>query len=616
LRRWTSTRNSRKSRQPVTWCSFLFASAAFLFDIMLFDTLVETYNKLESTTKRLEMTDILTDLLRISEPDEIDKIIYMTQGKIHPDWKGEPEIGMAEKMVVETLIRVTGLKKAKVTSLVQNLGDIGLAAEEAMTKKTQSGFFKRQLSVADVYKGLDNIARKEGTGSSKNKMDALGSLLADSSPLGAKYLSRMVEGKLRLGIGDMTILDALAQAFTGSKDTRPALERAFNTSSDLGAVAVTLSVEGINGIMNFKVRVGSPIRVMAAQRLSNAAEIIEKLGGHCSAEYKLDGERFQIHKNGDEVNIFSRRLENITHMYPDAVKLTRERIKADQAIFEGEAVAYNPDTGEDQAFQILMQRRRKYKIKEMMAKIPVRVYLFDCLFDGEDLTLKPYPYRIERLEAICDPTDDFKPVERLLTSDAEELENFFEQSIAEGTEGLIVKSTTDESVYRAGARSWLWVKLKRSYQSKMDDHVDLAVVGAFFGRGRRAGWYGALLVAAYDPVDEKYKTVCKVGTGFSDEVLAAMPERLDQYKSESKPSNVESLLEAEVWFEPAVVMEVLGDEITASPMHLAAFDKVRKGAGLAIRFPRFTRWRDDKSAAEVTTVGEILGMYNSQLKTL
>jgi DNA ligase-1 len=587
-----------------------------MFDIMHFDALVETYNKLESTTKRLEMTDILTDLFKISEPDEIDKIIYMTQGKIHPDWKGEPEIGMAEKMVVETLIRVTGLKKARVTSLVQNLGDIGLAAEEAMSKKTQSGFFKRELSISDVYKGLDSIARKEGTGSSKAKMDALGSLLADSSPLGARYLSRMVEGKLRLGIGDMTILDALAQAFTGSKDARPKLERAFNISSDLGAVAVTLSTEGMDGILNFKVKVGSPIRVMAAQRLSDAEEVIEKLGGHCSAEYKLDGERFQIHKDGDEVNIFSRRLENITYMYPDAVKLTLEQITVDQAIFEGEGVAYNPDTGDDLTFQTLMQRRRKYKIEEMMAKIPVRVYLFDCLFDGEDLTEKPYPYRIQRLAAICDPIEDFKPVERLETSDPEELDKFFQQSIADGTEGLIVKSTTDESIYRAGARSWLWVKLKRSYQSKMEDHVDLAVVGAFYGRGRRAGWYGALIVAAYDPVDEKFKTVCKVGTGFTDEVLEAMPERLDHYKSESKPSNVESLLEADVWFEPEVVMEVLGDEITASPLHMAAFDEVRKGAGLAIRFPRFTRWRDDKSAAETTQVGEILDMYNSQLKTL
>ena len=583
---------------------------------MLFDTLVETYNKLESTTKRLEMTDILTDLFKIADSGNIDKIIYMTQGKIHPDWKGEPEIGMAEKMVKETLIRVTGLKKAKVESLVQNLGDIGLAAEEAMANKTQSGFFSRQLTVVDIYNGLDNIAKRQGTGSSKQKMDLLGSLMTNSSPMGARYLSRMVEGKLRLGIGDMTILDALAQAFTGSKDKRPELERAYNLSSDLGAVAIALVDDGLDGILNFKIRAGAPIRVMAAQRLSNAEEIIEKLGGHCSAEYKLDGERFQIHKDGDVVNIFSRRLENITHMYPDAVKLTIEHIKVDQAIIEGEAVAYNPDNGDDMPFQTLMQRRRKYKIEEMMAKIPVRVYLFDCLYDGEDLTLKPYPHRIERLDTITDPTDEFKPVERLETSDPEELDRFFQQSLAEGTEGLIVKSTSDESIYRAGARSWLWVKLKRSYQSKMQDHVDLAVVGAFYGRGRRAGNYGALLVAAYDPSDDKFKTVCKVGTGFTDENLEEMPARLDQYQVDVKPANVDSLLEAEVWFDPIVVMEVLGDEITASPLHLAAFGEIRKDAGLAIRFPRFTRWREDKSADEVTQVGEILDMYNAQLKTL
>lgn len=583
---------------------------------MLFDTLVETYSKLESTTKRLEMTDILTELFKIADSGNIDKIIYMTQGKIHPDWKGQPEIGMAEKMVKEALIRVTGLKKAKVESLVQTLGDIGLAAEEAMSKKTQSGFFSKQLSVTDIYNGLDNIARRSGTGSSRQKMDLLGSLLVDSSPLGARYLSRMVEGKLRMGIGDMTILDALAQAFTGSKEKRPELERAYNLSSDLGAVAIALVDHGLDGILNFKIKAGAPIRVMAAQRLSNAEEIIEKLGGHCSAEYKLDGERFQIHKDGDVINIFSRRLENITHMYPDAVKLTIERINVDKAIIEGEAVAYNPDTGEDMPFQTLMKRRRKHKIEEMMAKIPIRVYLFDCLYDGEDLTLKPYPYRIERLDAITDATDDFKPVERLETNDPEELEDFFQQSLADGTEGLIVKSTSDDSIYRAGARSWLWVKLKRSYQSKMQDHVDLAVVGAFYGRGRRAGSYGALLVAAYDPSDDKYKTVCKVGTGFTDENLAEMPARLDQYRVESKPGNVDSLLEAEVWFDPVVVMEVLGDEITASPLHLAAFGEIRKDAGLAIRFPRFTRWREDKSVEEVTRVGEILDMYNAQLKTL
>jgi DNA ligase-1 len=583
---------------------------------MLFDNLVQTYKKLEAITGRIEMTDILADLFIEATSEEIDKIIYLTQGKIHPDWKGEPEIGMAEKMVVETLTLVTGLKKSNVEEMVKKYGDIGLASEEAMKKKKQSGLYKKDLTVTDVYRGLDEIAKYEGTGSSKRKMDSLGGLLADASPLGARYLSRMVEGKLRLGIGDMTILDALSQAYTGTKAARPTLERAYNLSSDLGAVAVTLINEGLDGVENFKVRVGSPIRVMAAQRLSNAEEVIEKLDGKCSAEFKLDGERFQIHKNIHNIQIFSRRLENITKMYPDVVEMTRSQVSAKEAIIEGEAVAYDPDTGDDLPFQILMQRRRKYKIEEMMKKIPVRVYLFDCLYDGEDLTLKPYPYRINRLENIVNEIDEYKLVKRLETCNPDELNKFFQLAISEGTEGLVVKSTAEDSVYRAGARSWLWVKLKRSYQSKMQDHVDLAVVGALYGRGRRAGSYGALLVAAYDDEDDMFKTVCKVGSGFTDENLEEMPDKLDMYRIDHKPINVESLMEPDVWFEPVIVIEVLGDEITLSPLHTAAFDEIRDGSGLAIRFPRFTRWRDDKSAYEATHVSEIVDMYNAQLKNI
>ena len=584
---------------------------------MLYDTLVDCYNRLESTTKRLEMTDILADLFKEATADEVEKIVYLTQGKIHPDWKGEPEIGMAEKMVVETLTKVSGLKKAKVERLVSELGDIGLAAEETLKGKTQGSFLQRSLTVSDVYNGLDKIAKREGQGSAKQKVDDLGSLLADASPLGARYIARTVVGKLRLGIGDMTMLDALSQAHTGSKEQRDVLERAYNLSSDLGLVARTLEEEGLDAIEGFHVRVGSPIRVMAAQRLSTAEEVVEKLEGRSSAEYKLDGERFQIHKKGENVTIFSRRLENITYMYPDAVQMTKTQITAEDAIIEGEAVAYDPDTGEDRPFQTLMQRRRKYGIEEMMEKIPVRVYLFDCLYaDGRDLTLEPYPERISVLESITEERDDYRLVERLVTSDPEELDRFFQQSIADGTEGLVVKSTGEDSVYRAGARSWLWVKLKRSYQSKMQDTVDLVVVGAFHGRGRRAGTYGALLVAAYDPEEDVYKTVCKVGSGFTDENLEQIPEMLEPHRLEHRHARVKSLMEAEVWFVPVVVLEVLGDEITLSPLHTAAFDEVREGSGLAIRFPRFTRWREDKSAEEATTVQEILDMYRSQLKTL
>jgi DNA ligase-1 len=573
---------------------------------MLYDTLVEFYARLEETTKRLEMTDILTELFKRSTPEEIDKIVYLTQGKIHPDWTGEPEIGMAEKMAVEAIVKVSGLKKERVESMLSGLGDIGLAAEEAVKDKKQSGFFAKQLTVTDIYEGLDGIARREGKGSAKQKTDALGGLMADSSPLGARYLARMVVGSLRLGVGDMTMLDALAQAYTGSKEARGDLERAYNLSSDLGLVARTLAGKGYEAIQDFHVRVGSPIRVMAAQRLSTAEEIVEKLGGMCSAEYKLDGERFQIHKKGGRVQIFSRRLENITSMYPDAVTMTRELVGAGDAIIEGEAVAYDPDTGDDQPFQTLMQRRRKYGVEEMMEKVPVRVYL----------TLEPYPKRISTLEEIVDQKDEFKLVQRLETGDPQEIDRFFQQAIADGTEGLVVKSTGPDSVYRAGARSWLWVKLKRSYQSKMQDTVDLVVVGAFHGRGRRAGSYGALLAAAYDQEADVFRTVCKVGSGFTDEKLGQIPGLFKPLEIPHRHARVDSLMEAEVWFEPERVMEVLGDEITASPLHTAAYGEVREGSGLAIRFPRFTRWREDKGAEEATTVQEIVDMYRSQLKTL
>jgi DNA ligase-1 len=584
---------------------------------MLYNTLVETYENIEATSKRLEMIDLLTDLFNVAKPDEIDKIIYLTQGKIHPDWTGRPEIGMAEKMVIESIVKVTGLKKTKVESLLRELGDIGLTAQESIEMKKQKSFFSKDLTVNEIYTGLDEIAQRSGAGSSKQKTNHLGSLLTDSSPLGARYLARMVVGKLRLGIGDMTILDALALAFTGDKKQREALERAYNLSSDLGLVAKTIAAKGLEGITNFNVNVGSPIRVMSAQRLSTAEEVIEKLNGQCSAEFKLDGERFQIHKKGEAVQIFSRRLENITHMYPDAVALTVAQIKAEEAIIEGEAVAMDPNSGENLPFQTLMQRRRKYKIEEMMNKIPVRIFLFDCLYvDGKDLTLSGYLRRIDALEKIIDPTERFKLVERLVTSDAKKLDAFFNKSISMGTEGLVVKSTSSESTYRAGARSWLWVKLKKSYQSKIQDHLDLVIVGAFFGRGRRAGKYGALLVAGYDPNTDTFKTVCRVGSGFSDENLEKIPKILEPYIIEEKPSRVESIIDAEVWFKPKIVIEVLGDELTLSPLHTAALDKINEGVGLAIRFPRFTRWREDKSVEDVTTVQEIIDMYRSQFRKI
>ena len=583
---------------------------------MLYSTLADYYERLESTTKRLEMTDILAELIGIAELDELEHLIYMTQGKIHPDWTGEPEIGMAERMAVETISKASGLKRADVEAVLAERGDIGLVAEDALKGKKQAMLGEKQLTVSDVYRTLDQIAKESGKGSSGKKMDRLVRAMVNVSPLEARYIARTVVGALRLGVGDMTILDALALAYTGTAKNRSQLERAYNLTSDLGNVARVLAEEGLEALGEVRIVLGKPIRMMLAQRLSTPEETIEKLGV-CSAEYKLDGERFQIHKDGDGIQIFSRRLENITAMYPDAVEMALAQVKARNAILEGEAVAIDAETGEMKPFQTLMQRRRKYRIDEMAQKFPIAVFLFECLYaDGVDLTLEPYTARRAKLQEIVDETERFKLVRALTTSEVPALVDYFEEAISGGTEGLVVKSTAEDSIYRAGARSWLWVKLKASYQSKMVDPVDLVVVGAFHGRGRRAGSYGALLMASYDPDEDRYMTVCKVGSGFTDEDLARIPDMLDKERVEGKPRNVDSLMEAEIWFNPKVVMEILGDEITLSPIHTSAFGRLREESGLAVRFPRFQRLREDKAAEDATTVEEIVDMYWAQSKTI
>ncbi len=583
---------------------------------MQYSALVETYARLEATTKRLEMTDILAELLQSASPDEIEKVMYLTQGKIHPDWTGEPEIGMAEKMVVDAISKASGQPKKSIERLLAETGDVGHSAEQSLMENKITMLGSRNLTVSDVYNTLDEISKKSGKGSSTKKIDRLVSLMVNTTPLGARYLARIVVSTLRLGIGDMTILDALSKAYTGTSKNRPILERAYNLTSDLGYVAKLLSEEGVEAVEKSHVVVGKPIRMMSAQRLSTAKEIIEKLG-ECSAEYKLDGERFQIHKKGEDVQIFSRRLENITAMYPDAVELTLKHVKSEEAILEGEGVAVDPKTGALKSFQTLMQRRRKYKIAEMMKKIPVAVFLFECLYvDGEDLTLKPYPIRRDKLLSIIDETDRFKPVNSLKTSDPARIQDYFEEALIDGTEGLLLKSISDESIYRAGARSWLWVKLKASYQSKMSDSLDLVIIGAFYGKGRRAGYYGALLGAVYDREDNMFRTICKVGSGFTDQDLTKLPELLNEKILEGKHPRVDSLMDADVWFSPGLVIEVLGDELTLSPIHTTAFDQLREKSGIAVRFPRFIRWRTDKSPEEATQVSEVVDMYKAQGKTV
>ena len=575
------------------------------------------YEQIENTTKRLEMTDYLVDLFKKTPKDLIDKVVYLTQGKIYPDFMGI-EIGMAEKLVIRAIARAAGRRIKELEEDFRKTGDLGETAQKFLEKKLQLTFAYKPLTVERVYKALDKIARASGAGSIDQKIALLAGILSDAEPKEAKYIVRTVTGKLRLGIADMTVLDALAIAYGGGKEARPLLERAYNVSSDLGQVAKVVAENGLEGLKNFKISVGKPIRPMLAERLSSPEEILEKLGGKCIAEYKYDGERVQAHKKGDEVFLFSRRLENITNQFPDAVELVKSHIKPFSAIIEAECVSVDPETGEMRPFQELMHRRRKHDIRKAIEEYPVSLFIFDVLYvDGRDLTLEEYPVRHKILEEIVDETDRVQIAKYLITDDPKELEAFFEEAIENGCEGLVCKSLGKESIYQAGSRGWLWIKYKRDYKSEMTDAVDLTVVGAFHGRGKRAGTYGALLLAAYNHEEDVFETVCKCGSGFTDKDLEKIPKMMEPYIIPHRHARVKTKLEADVWFEPKIVLEVIGAEITLSPVHTCGMGSIREGSGLAIRFPRFTgRYRLDKSAEDSTTVNEIIEMYKRQLKRI
>jgi DNA ligase-1 len=335
-----------------------------------------------------------------------------------------------------------------------------------------------------------------------------------------------------------------------------------------------------------------------------------------TAEYKLDGERLQIHKNGNEVKLFSRRLEVISGHYPDASELVKERVSAKRAILEAEVVAINVDTGEYLPFQELMHRRRKHGVEQAIEDYPVALNFFDILFAGTaDLTGKPYTLRRKKLEQVVEQTERTRLVPALSTSDPVEIERFMEEAIENGCEGLVVKDPA--STYRAGAREFAWIKLKREYRSELTDTIDLVIIGAFHGKGRRAGTYGTFLLGTYDDRRGVFTSVAKVGTGFSDQDLERMPKLLKPYESHVKPPGVESNMVPDIWFRPHLVIETIASELTLSPIHTAAMGRIRPGAGISLRFPKFTgRIRDDKRAEDATTVEEIVGMYQSQIKRI
>ncbi len=585
---------------------------------MLYSRIVETYQKIDATTKRLEITKLLVDLLKETPSEIIDKVVYLTQGKLYPDYLGI-EIGIAEKLAIKALAIVTGVKESRIADEYRRRGDLGDAAEALLEGKTQVGLRIERLTVEEVYTVLDRIAKSSGPGSVESKIRQLTSLISKSSPIEAKYATRTALGRLRLGVADMTLLDALAHALADGKESKPLLEQAYNRSSDLGYVAKALATGGISAIKSFRVTVGRPIRPMLAERLSDPNEILEKMNGRAAAEYKYDGLRIQAHLTERKVTLFSRRLENITDQFPDLHTLLKQGIVDDGLILEGEAVPVDSSTGELLPFQLVSQRRgRKYELEKTIQEIPVALFAFDLLYhNGVDYTQLEYPRRREALSKLIRRNESLDLSHQIIVSKPEQLDDFMQQAVADGCEGLMIKSIGPDSIYKAGARGWGWIKYKREYKSEMQDTVDLAVVGAFAGRGRRGGTYGALLLAAYDEKDDVFRTACKCGSGFKDEDLAKLPEMLEKYKINHRHPRVDSKIVADTWFVPGLVLEVIGAEITLSPIHTCGMNSIRPGSGLAIRFPRFTgKYRTEKSPEDATTTKEIVEMYRSQLKKL
>ncbi len=577
---------------------------------MKFTRLAEYFEKLESETKRNELIQIMSEVFNEALSSEIDKICYLLQGRVVPFFDAT-EIGMAEKMVEQSVALAYKVDRAVVTQLSAKEGDMGIAASIFNEKaKTREG----KISVSEVHSILLKIARTTGEGSVEKKISQLAELLQQVNPAGAKHLVRVPLGLTRLGIGDPTVLDALSTAKNNDKSLRKNLEDAYNKTSDLGFVAKIFWEKGIKAVDLVELQVGKPMRPALAERLPDAEAVVKRMGDSFAVEPKFDGFRCQVHKDGDKIRIFSRNLEDFTNSFPDLVKGGLEEIEAKSVILEGEAIAYNPVSGEFLPFQETTKRRRKYGVDEAAEKMPLKLFCFDLLYlNGKDITKLPYHERRTKLKDIIrdDSSTVMEAIGKIAHS-ANDLTTQFEEAITEGLEGVMIKKL--DSPYQAGARNFNWIKFKRMIGGELSDTVDCVVLGYLFGTGKRTTFgVGGLLVGVYNEKEDTFESISRIGTGLTDEEWRQVKEMADKNKLDHKPARVNSLITPSVWVEPEIVLEIFADEITRSPLHTAG----KKGdePGYALRFPRLVSFRgSSKRAEDATTVKEIEKMYRDQFK--
>ena len=594
---------------------------------MEFEKLTSVFDKVERTASRLSMADELASLFKSCSASEIPKVIYLCQGSIAPPHEGI-DLGIGEKFVMEAIALSCGYKREQVEKEYKKLGDLGLVAETFLSKKAQLSLSSEQLTVSKVFSSFLKLAKMSGTGSQEAKIKALAELLNSASPQEARYIARFAVAKLRLGIGDSTIIDALSVVKAGDKSLHNELERAYNLCNDLGFVAETFFTSP-EKIAKFHPIVFKPIRPALAERAADADEIIERMvtrrlkpaeaaeegepsgpahDGKCSVEAKYDGFRMQVHKSGEHVEIFSRKQERMTKMFPDIIEAVR-KLKAKEVIFEGEALAYNEKEKRYYSFQQTMQRRRKHHVGQKAEELPLRLFAFDILYiDGKDCTGLEYEERRKKTEALVKGNPLIVPSERIMASNAKQLMDYFNECLARGLEGIIAKDL--KAPYTAGARKFAWIKLKKSY-GLMADTIDGVICGYYLGKGARAEFeFGGLLIAVLNEDTGRFETVARIGSGFSEDEMNLLKGMLDKIKRKEKPKELDSDITPDFWTDLKYVVTVAADEITLSSMHTCG--KGKGDRGYALRFPRMMALRDDKGAQDATTTAEVISIFEIQ----
>ncbi len=584
---------------------------------MKFAELARVFVKIEATDSRNSMMEILAELIFRGEQAEVEKLVNLALGRLRPKYD-RLEFNLADKMVVRAIARAGKVRQEIVEGEYRKAGDLGIVAQEI------AGGSDRGLTIGQVYDVLESIAKEEGQGSQERKVAGLADLITQLDGPSRRYVVRMVLAKLRLGFSDKTVLDALSFMEHGSKEGREVLDSAYQVAPDAGKLASIVKSKGVAGARGeVRVTLGVPVMPALAQRLKTANEMIDKMG-EVIAEPKFDGSRVQIHVSKSEtrnpksetrnnrkqvglfaeernwgwVRAFTRNLDESTEMFPELAEIGTQ-IKADSVIIDSEAVGYDPKTGKMVPFQVTITRKRKHGIAEARSAVPVKFYVFDILYkDGKSLVELPLSERRKILKETIAPGEGHLVVDEFLETDnPEELRKYHQAQLDKGLEGAMVKKR--EGMYEPGRTGWNWVKFKEveGSRGKLSDTIDGVVLGYYFGQGKRAKFgVGKILLGVRD--GEKFRTVTKVGAGITDEQLAELKRRLDPLTVSVKPEGylVEKQLVPDHWVRPELVLEVAADEVTKSSLHTA---------GVALRFPRLVRFRDDKEVSQATDLTEL-----------